>query len=69
MKKENILFGVLMAIGMSLIMAIAMLIIKVGFVSGFLIIILKEWLLGFAICLLPALFLPPLIEKLLKRFM
>lgn len=68
-KFEPILFGVLMAAGMSFIMSLAMMLIKAGIPPNFLKVFLGEWALGFAVSLLPSLFLPPLISKLLSKWL
>ena len=67
-KYHSFLFSVLMALGMSFFMACAMLIIKAGFVPHFFRLLMEEWALGFAISLLPSLFLPPIIRKILGKF-
>lgn len=68
-KVRPILFSLLMALGMSFFMGVAMVIIKVGIKPQFLQMVLSEWLIGFAIAIIPSFILPPVIDKMLNRIL
>ncbi len=66
-KKEKLIFALLMALGMSFFMSLTMVIKNVGINPQFFIILLKEWGFSFLVSILPSIFLPVLINKLLGK--
>ncbi|MGO4987206.1 DUF2798 domain-containing protein [Gallicola sp. Sow4_E12] len=64
---KPILFGTLMAIGMSFFMSLAMIIKNVGITADFFKILISEWAFATIISLIPSILLPPVIEKIIGK--
>lgn len=64
---KPILFGTLMAIGMSFFMSLAMIIKNVGITADFFKILISEWAFATIIALIPSILLPPVIEKIIGK--
>ncbi|AQS53609.1 hypothetical protein BW727_101242 [Jeotgalibaca dankookensis] len=60
-----IVFSLLMGVGMSFFMSFVMTVVNAGFPPMFFQIWMRSWLVGFFASLIPALGLPPLINKFL----
>jgi hypothetical protein len=56
-----------MAFIMSMCMAFVMTVINIGFGGNFLVLWLKGWGIGFVVSLPLSFFLPPFLQKIIKR--
>ncbi|MDR1329150.1 MAG: DUF2798 domain-containing protein, partial [Oscillospiraceae bacterium] len=66
--RQIFFFGICMAAIMSLCMSFAMAAINVGFNAGFTPAWLSGWGIGFVVSLPFSFFVPPLIQKIMKKF-
>ena len=66
MNRADILFGGIMAFAMSFLMSLVMTYVSIGFVSDFLIIWLKSFVIGLIVSFPIALFITPIAAKIVK---
>jgi hypothetical protein len=65
-RKQNIFFGLFMALAMSAFMGFFMTLLKAGLGNQFLPAFLESWGIGFVVSLTPSFTVPPLIHRLIK---
>ena len=66
MNRADILFGGIMAFAMSFLMSLVMTYVSIGFVSNFLTILFRSFVIGMIVSFPIALFITPIAAKIVK---